>query len=260
MRKNIEQNMVEKKDFFSFRNTVDEISQIEKEQLSDYLVSIDAFARTTYSSIYVIDYHTQTFDYVSENPLFLCGHTAQEVKTMGYGFYFNYVAEEDVELLKRINQIGFEFFDKIPKEERQFYTISYNFHLQNDNGNTFLINHKLTPIFLTESGKIWKAMCIVSLANSKESGNIRIYKQHENRFWRYDLQGGFWNTEEQIKLSEREYDILLLSIQGYTINEVAERLFVSAATIKFHRKNLFEKLQVANIAEALAFATNNKLI
>lgn len=252
--------MVKKADLFSFRNTVESISQTDKEQLSNYLVTIEAFARTTYSSIYVIDYHTKEFDYVSENPLFLCGHSAEEVKSMGYEFYFKYVAKEDVELLDTINRIGFEYYDTIAKEERQHYTISYDFHLCNDNGNTFLINHKLTPLFLTEAGNIWKAICIVSLSNNKEAGNICIYKQNENRFWHYDLKGKYWTTEEQILLSEREREILSLSIQGYTINEVADKLFLSPPTIKFHRKNLFEKLQVSNIAEALAFATNNKLI
>ncbi len=245
---------------FSFKNTVESISEADKEQLSNYLITIDAFSRTTYRSIYVIDYHTKKFDYVSENPLLLCGNSAEEVKTMGYKFYFKYVPEEDLELLDTINKIGFEYYDTIAKKERQFYTISYDFHLCNDAGNTFLINHKLTPLFLTESGNVWKAICVVSLSNNKEAGNICVYKQDDNRFWHYDLQGKFWKTDEQITLSEREREILLLSIQGYTINEVADKLFVSSATIKFHRKNLFDKLQVSNITEAIAFVTNNKLI
>lgn len=252
--------MVKKTDFFSFRNTVKTISQVDKEQLSNYLISIEAFSHITYSSIYVIDYHTKNFDYVSENPLFLCGHSAEEVKAMGYDFYFKHVAKEDIDMLDNINRIGFEYYGTIAKGERHLYTISCDFHLCDDNGHTFLINHKLTPLFLTESGDIWKAICIVSLSNNKETGNICIYKQNESRFLHYDLNKKHWTTEEQIHLSEREREILLISMQGYTINEVADKLFVSPPTIKFHRKNLFEKLQVSNIAEALAFATNNKLI
>ncbi len=252
--------MVKQTDFFSLRNTVQAISKDDKEQLSDYLASIKAFARITYNSLYVIDYYEKEFDYVSQNPLLLCGHTSEEVKSMGYEFYFKYVAPKDVELLDIINKVGFAFYETIPQAERLSYTISYDFHLQNNKGNTFLINHKLTPLFLTQKGKIWKAICIVSLSNNKEAGNICIYKQNENRFWHYDLKGKYWTTEEQMLLSEREREILSLSIQGYTITEVADKLFVSPATIKFHRTKLFAKLQVSNIAEALAFATNNKLI
>ncbi len=251
--------MVKKTDLFTFKNTVNAVSKTDEAQLSNYLDSIKAFARITYSSIYVIDYYRKDFDYVSQNPLFLCGLSSEEVRSMGYGFYFKYVAEQDVELLDIINKVGFEFYDTIPPDKRLSYSISYDFHLQNDKGNIFLVNHKLTPIFLTETGKIWKAICIISLSNNKESGNIYIYEQNENRCWHYNLQGEFWEIKERIILSEREREILLLSIQGYTINEVAEKLYVTASTIKFHRRNLFDKLGVSNMAEALAFATNNKL-
>jgi len=54
--------------------------------------------------------------------------------------------------------------------------------------------------------------------------------------------------------------VLHFSIRGYTIGEIAETIFVSPDTVKFHRRNLFRKLEVANISEAISFATNNKLI
>ena len=72
--------MPNEKDFFFFRNTVTGISQTDLEQTANYLETIRAFSRITYKSIYVIDYRKKGFEYVSENPLFLCGHTAKEVK------------------------------------------------------------------------------------------------------------------------------------------------------------------------------------
>ena len=51
-------------DFFSFRNTVHNISNDEQEQTANYLETIDAFARTTYKSIYVIDYQKKGFEIV----------------------------------------------------------------------------------------------------------------------------------------------------------------------------------------------------
>ena len=129
-------------DFFSFRNTVHNISNDEQEQTANYLETIDAFARTTYKSIYVIDYQEKGFEYVSDNPLLLCGHTPQEVKEMGYAFYFKYVIESDLELLLTINRVGFDFYEKIPLAERKQYTISYDYHLKNQEGKKILINQK----------------------------------------------------------------------------------------------------------------------
>lgn len=247
-------------DFFSFRNIVNNISSDEHKQTSNYLEPIEAFARTTYNSIYVIDYQQKGFEYVSENPLFLCGHTAEEVKEMGYAFYFKYVTQPDLDLLLKINTIGFEFYNNIPVEERKFYTISYDFHLKNKEGKIILINQKLTPLFLTQEGKIWKAICIISLSNQYESGNIKIYKKGDNKIFKYDLEGDFWKATEKIVLTSREKEVLRFSTRGYTINEIAETIFVSPDTVKFHRRKLFEKLEVVNISEAIAYATNNKLI
>ncbi len=211
-------------------------------------------------SLYVIDYKDRGFDYVSDNPLFLCGNTADQVKEMGYAFYFKHVIASDLQLLLKINTIGFEFYDRVPVEDRKDYTISYDFHLINKKGEKTLINHKMTPLFLTKEGKLWKAMAIISLSSEKESGNINVYKRGGNKVFKYDLDGEFWKETDLIKLTSREVEILQYSTRGYTINEVANAIFVSPDTVKFHRKKLFEKLEVTNISEAIAYATNNKLI
>ncbi|WP_299834658.1 LuxR C-terminal-related transcriptional regulator [uncultured Tenacibaculum sp.] len=247
-------------DFFYSKNTVNEISDDDQKKTFDYLEPVKAFARTTYKSIYIIDYEQKGFEYVSDNPLFLCGHTAEEVEKMGYAFYFKYVTEPDLDLLLKINTIGFDFYEKIPVEERKNYTISYDFHLKNNEGKVILINQKLTPLFLTNDGKIWKALCIISLSAEQNSGNIKVYKKGDNKIFKYDLEGDFWKTTEKIKLTSRESEILRYSVRGFTINEIAEAIFVSPDTVKFHRRKLFDKLEVVNISEAIAYATNNRLI
>ena len=252
--------MVKESDFFSSRNTVRKISKDTEQQLNGYLTSIEAFARTTYKSIYVIDYQKKGFEYVSENPLFLCGHTADEVREMGYAFYFKYVPKEDLDLLLTINTVGFDFYERIPIEERLNYTIAYDFKLKNSDNKSILINQKLTPLFLTSDGKIWKSICIISLSSEDHSGNIKIYKKGDSQIWEYDLDGGFWKTREQVRITNREREILQFSVRGYTIGEIAETIFISPDTVKFHRRKLFEKLEVSNISEAIAHATNNRLI
>jgi DNA-binding CsgD family transcriptional regulator len=248
------------KRFFNEKNEVSSNAEIDFGQTQDYLEIVKAFSRITYQSIYIIDYQKKSFEYVSDNPLFLCGKSSEEVKEMGYGFYFQYVKPEDLEMLVKINEVGFDFYEKLPLEERKQYTISYDFHIINERKNVVLINHRLTPIFLTKDGKIWMAMCIVSLSNSNTAGNISISKDGSDDIWRYDVEFHQWVQEEKIKLSQREYEILSLYASGLTINEIAVKLFITADTVKFHRKKLFEKIGANNIAEALAYAKANKLL
>lgn len=145
-------------------------------------------------------------------------------------------------------------------EERLDYTISYDFNLKNLDGKTFLINHKLTPLYLTEDGKLWKAMCVVSLFFEQKSGNIKVYKNGTDKVIEYDLEKNYWRKEDKINLSEREIEILHYSIKGYTVKEISNHIFVSPETVKFHRKKLFVKLNVHNISEAIAYVIGNNLI
>ncbi len=247
-------------DFFSFKNTVTEISNEELLQTSYYLKSIEAFSRLSDSCVFVTDYMKKGFEYVSNHPLFLCGHTADEVKEMGYDFYLKYVTEKDLQLLLKIQKIAFDFYETIPMAERIEYSISYDFYLKTKEGKKILVNRKLTPLFLTNSGKIWKAVAIISLSSANKSGNIKIYKKGNQKMLEYNEEKDFWETPEIIKLSDREREIIHLSIRGFKVDEIADELSVSPNTVKFHRKRLFEKLEVSTITEAISFAKNNSLI
>lgn len=252
--------MLKTDDFFSFKNTVTKISKKELSQTANYLKSIIAFTRLSNNCVFVTDYKEKGFEYVSDNPLFLCGYTVDEVQEMGYDFYLKCVTKKDIQLLLKIQKIAFDFYETIPIGERIDYSISYDFHLKNKEEKKILVNRKLTPLFLTDSGKIWKAVSILSLSSSNDSGNVKIYKKGNQRYLQYNEEGGFWESPQVIELTEREKEIIHLSIRGFKVDEIANHISVSANTIKFHKKKLFEKLEVDNIIEAMSFVKNNNLI
>ncbi|TBN06372.1 response regulator transcription factor [Hyunsoonleella flava] len=61
-------------------------------------------------------------------------------------------------------------------------------------------------------------------------------------------------------LSERETEVLTLLASGKSYNSVAETLFISINTIRFHIKNIYEKLQVCTREEAIEKANRERLI
>lgn len=242
------------------KNRVGKISEEDHLQQRHYLDVVKSFARLTYESIYIIDYEKMAFEYVSENPLFLCGHSSEEVSDMGYDFYFKNVPESDLELLDLINDAGFDFYKKLPGNAKKLYSITYDFHLVNKDGKHILINHKLTPLFLTSDDQLWKAMCIVSISNHKNAGNVCIHKQGTDETWELNIENKVWRKSEKPKLTKREIEILRLHAQGLTISQIAEKIFVSSDTVKYYRRRIFERLGVSNIVEALSYTVNNKII
>lgn len=61
-------------------------------------------------------------------------------------------------------------------------------------------------------------------------------------------------------LNEREREVLALLSQGLSNKEIAERLFLSVATIKYHVRLLLSKLGASSRAEAVALAWQHGLI
>lgn len=242
------------------KNVIANVSEEDALQLHNYLEAVKAFARLTYESIYIIDYQGMTFDYVSPNPIFLAGFTAAEVEKLGYEFYFRCVPPQDLELLTLINDLGFDFLEKVPVQERKQYSISYDFHLGNGKAKNVLINHKLTPLFLTEEGKMWKAMCAVSLSHNQTAGNVEIHKEGSLAKWRLDISKKIWVSQSKHQLNERELQVLQLYAQGLTIHQIADRLHIAVDTVKYHRRKIFDRLDVKTMVQALAYAVSNKLI
>ncbi|WP_086477456.1 MULTISPECIES: response regulator transcription factor [Arenibacter] len=232
----------------------------EKFTQTNYLEVIKVMARTSTDSFYVVDYQKRRFDYVSDNPMFLYGFNAQEVMGLEFDFFFKYLSQSDVESMQRLNAIMFEYFHKIPKQNKKQYTISADLYIKCNQGNRILIHLKLTPLIISESGDICKAVCAISPSNENNSGNIKIYKDGDNLVSVFDFRRNEWMNHEKIELTFREREILLYSIRGFSIKEIADTIFLSVETVKYHRKKLFEKLEVKNIAEAIALTNINKLI
>ena len=61
-------------------------------------------------------------------------------------------------------------------------------------------------------------------------------------------------------LTDRELQVLVLMAEGLNMPEMAAKLFVSPATIKFHVENICKKLGVRTRSEALVIAAKNNLV
>ncbi|MDT8306743.1 MAG: response regulator transcription factor [Anaerolineae bacterium] len=61
-------------------------------------------------------------------------------------------------------------------------------------------------------------------------------------------------------LTPREHEVLALVARGATNTEIATTLTISENTVKFHMKNILQKLQARNRAEVVAFALRSGLI
>ncbi len=70
----------------------------------------------------------------------------------------------------------------------------------------------------------------------------------------------FQRQPSKIELSPREKEVLSQLAKGNTYDSIADQLFISKNTIKFHLKNIYIKLQVNSNIEAVQKANKENLI
>ncbi len=67
-------------------------------------------------------------------------------------------------------------------------------------------------------------------------------------------------TEQPVWLTTREQELLRLIVDGYTNQEIADKVFLSVETIKTYRKNLILKLGAKNSMMLVRIAIEKKLL
>ena len=68
-------------------------------------------------------------------------------------------------------------------------------------------------------------------------------------------------TPEGEMLTERELEVVALLVEGVTSNkELAQRLIVTENTVKYHLRNIMQKLGLSNRAQVVAHALRNNLV
>ena len=67
-------------------------------------------------------------------------------------------------------------------------------------------------------------------------------------------------NQENTELTSREKEILRLIAEGYRSKEIAEKLFISPKTVRNHRVNMMEKLNIHDVASLVRYSAQRNLI
>jgi DNA-binding NarL/FixJ family response regulator len=81
-----------------------------------------------------------------------------------------------------------------------------------------------------------------------------------------DILKTFSNKETEVvdevynTLSEREQEVMVMLAEGFPVNVIAERLFISPKTVKNHRASIMNKLDIHSAYELMHYAAKIGLI
>ncbi len=77
---------------------------------------------------------------------------------------------------------------------------------------------------------------------------------------RQGAKGGEAGEDKLDTLSEREYKVLLLTVQGYSSREIGEKLYISPKTVDTYRQRLMTKLDLSHRADLFQYALRKGLL
>ncbi len=99
---------------------------------------------------------------------------------------------------------------------------------------------------------------LIDTINRVMQGEVVIHPRVANRLVRELSRNE--NKKNDIRLTKRERDVLLLLVKGHSNKEMAEAMFISEKTVKNHLTSIFRKLGVKDRTQAAVYALKNNIV
>jgi DNA-binding CsgD family transcriptional regulator len=237
---------------------------IDESTDSSYLSGIDDLSNLLIGGVFVMDFQKRCLSIVSHRDIFLCGHPFEYAAQSNYDFFLETVYEEDLPLLIKIHQtiLNSEYIidEKWQSKIKYFYfTIrNKNFFQLHDKQHYIMICYRMKPIFINK--KIRYGICSLTISGMSDPGNLRVYFNNTEKFDKYSLSNGNWETSEIPHLDEFEKMILRLAKQGLTNRQIAEEIGLSYERLRHRNSELYHKLGVKNMEQAIVVASNHLML
>ena len=68
------------------------------------------------------------------------------------------------------------------------------------------------------------------------------------------------NKEKNALLTKREKEILTLFANGYSNNDIADKLYISVRTVESHKNHIMTKFKLKSVVDLIKFAIKNEII
>lgn len=225
-----------------------------------YVAMAEAVARMTFALVYLWDNTRHRFIYLSDKRDLLGGKSAAHIMTLGISELKEMVPKEDLEILKKVTASFEGEYSRISADLRQEVVVYLNFHIGHGK-DSILINQKLSWLDIDPHGRPNIIFGIATPSVHRDDERYVFMKIESADIFRYfDPETNLWHETHRIHITDDERRMLRLSQSGYSSKEIASMMNKSADTIAFYRKSVYEKLDVSNIAEAVAHAVHYGII
>jgi DNA-binding CsgD family transcriptional regulator len=216
--------------------------------------------------IYLLDYTTGKYLSVSNTSNSILGYDPKYILEAGLSFT---IEKYDKQHLKLYDQAIFpdrlSLLHTIPHEEHPDYIFSYNFCIKNRKNEQVNLLQRNSFVQSSEDGSPLLSFGLVINADQyiKTNPITQVVEKIDKCAGKIPekvfIKSYFLNEEDHL-FSKRETEVLKWMAEGLTSKEIAQRLFISEATVIIHRRRLMEKAGALNVASLISFAIRRGII
>jgi two-component system response regulator NreC len=113
---------------------------------------------------------------------------------------------------------------------------------------------------LKNSGKEELAAAIRAVARGEKFFSPRVSEIMVESYLKKEPGRHRQPGSDDLPLTKREKEILTLVAQGFTNQEIADRLFISPRTVDTHRTNMMQKLDIHDVVTLVRFAIEHGFV
>ncbi len=214
---------------------------------------IELLSKVNNSSVFVAEYKAG-YIFLSDN-FQLFGYDSQIINSQEIDpYYFEAkIHPDDREILSKVQNKLMDFILSLPVGQRKDYKHIYEFRAKNAGDDYMRIILQQQVLELDADGNPWLLLGIIDV-----SPDSSVFEQIKLRIINYKtgdvVPFSFIEQKSDIKLSEREKEILELARRGLQSKEISEKLFLSIHTVNKHRQNIMQKMNTNNVLEAIDYA------
>ncbi|GGM82898.1 helix-turn-helix transcriptional regulator [Dyadobacter beijingensis] len=240
-------------DYLQLLNRYYDFEGVEPDRLDKQLALIRAMAQLSSSGVTVYDLQKRTHVYVSRNFYQLHGYDFRETQSCIANELFDARTHpDDLPVLAHNGYEAMKFMMQQPVHLRKHFKMVTGYRIFAGNEQLIRVSEQHQVLELDASGNIWLSLGVIDISPDQ---TIREVTSQLINFHTGELTAlPDRPSEEKIRLTAREKEILGMIGKGKLSKEISALLDISVHTVNTHRQRILEKLRADNAIEALQSA------
>jgi DNA-binding CsgD family transcriptional regulator len=241
---------------------------LDLDRLDYHLPLLERLDAVEDSSVALYDLYQRKYVFLTSSFKFLLGYDRGEALGQGPEYFYRRMPEDDLEMVLDTVSRTLRFLYLQSPEERRDYNLGFDFRLHRADGRLIRLLQQVVVLELDARGNIWLVLAVNDLlaGGSAEEPpkrslrNLRNGKSYlscpgSRRADRASTRPGRPPDRARPRSTKREIEVLGLVAVGLASREIADRLFISQATVNNHRQRILSKTGARNSSEAVRYAT-----